>query len=404
MRIVAVNHLHPATSHIGATRVPRLAEALAKQGHQVVLLTATIDDEPASHNQYDLARALSTHDWDRPLHVSCSPRTQAILWAARSTFLFRPLRRAVLAAHYLFHGGVFTDWRFGSKPLWPILARVFHPEVTWATFGNTDAWAIAQGIAREAGCPWVMDIKDVWNAFVPSQVSPLLIRRFSDAAACTGLSEGHIAWSGSHFNIPKTVVYSGIPAAIAAPQPPVTPFRVTLAGSTYGWLDLMVEGVTRFLKLLPITERQEIVFTYAGSEHQIATNATQRLTGLCKTDIRPYVALDELFLLHREAFANLYGRRTGHPDFFHHKIFELLCADRPIACFPGEYGETLNIAAAVRGQLNSCADPEQLATMLHQAWRQRCREGIGADRTLLAGYTWDAQARVLAAALAKVVA
>ena len=66
------------------------------------------------------------------------------------------------------------------RGVWAPLASAFRPEVAWGIFGNTDAWAIAQGIAREAGCPWVRDIKDQWTAFIPAPLQRLVAARYAD--------------------------------------------------------------------------------------------------------------------------------------------------------------------------------------------------------------------------------
>lgn len=399
MHIVAVNHHHPQAPVIGAVRVARFAAALAERGHGVVLLTASLDPAEPPADPADVAAALTVHDWRRPFLLACSPRPLPLLAAAREGRLPRPLRRLVLAGHYLRHGGVFTDWREGSAAYWPLLAEVFRPDVTWGTFGNTDAWAIAQGIARLSRCPWVMDIKDVWEAFVPRPVSGLVARRFADAAACTGLSQGHLDFSGKHFCLPKTAIYSGIPDELLAPVPPSLPFRITITGSSYGWLEGMMAGIRRFLDRLPEEARREVVFTYAGGEHELVSREAAALEGRCGLDIRPFIPLADLAGLQRQAVLNLYGRMVGQPGWFHHKVFELLSANRPIAAFPSETSEAVEIVAACGGDLSLCPDSEALAQTLEQAWRCRGPQGTGVDRSVLAGYTWAAQAEKLEAVL-----
>jgi glycosyltransferase involved in cell wall biosynthesis len=399
MRIVAVNHLHPQARHIGGVRVARFASALAERGHHVVLLTGPLDPDEGPADVSDVAARLANHDWHQPFLLACPLAPQRLLAAAREGRLPRPLRLAVLGGNYLFHGGVFTDWRQGSRQFWPMLAKLFRPEVTWATFGNTDAWAIARGIAHLSHCPWVMDIKDSWDAFIPRPLTPLLARCFNDAAGCTGLSQGYLDHSGRHFGGFKRVVYSGIPASLLAPAPPELPFRITITGSCYGMLERMVGGIGRFLDRLPAAKAREVVFTYAGGEHELAGRLASALEGRCRTDIRPFIALPELAQLQRQAFLNLYGRALGQPDFFHHKLFELLCADRPIACFPTEIPEAVGLAAAAAADFSRCGDEDALAALLERAWRRRTPHGTGVKRAVLAGYSWEAQAERLESAL-----
>jgi hypothetical protein len=402
MRVVIVNHLHPRSPQVGGVRLPRFADALAARGHRIVLLTGLDEVTGQPPDPVRIVESMARHDWAMPFHLPCAPRPSPILTFARERHALRPLRQAVLAWHYLFHGGVFTDWRLGTEPYWAVLAQSFRPDVTWATFGNTDAWAIARGIARRAGCPWVMDLKDVWDAFVPRPVASLVLSRFRDAAACTGLSRAHLNDPAKHLGLVGSVIYSGIPLHLLRPTNPEMPFRITVTGSSYGWLDAMVGGVDIFLDQLPEAERTAIVFTYAGGEHEAAAQAARKLAGRCRIDVRPYIPLDELAGLQRQAFLNLYGRATGHPDFFHHKLVELLCADRPIACYPGETPEAMEVAARVRGQLRPCADQGSLARVLMDAWQSRRPEGIGSDRGALAGYTWEAQAERLEAVFERV--
>ncbi len=401
MRIVVVNHHHPQARAIGAVRMARFAEALTDRGHRVVLLTGPLDDADPPLAPDAVADALAAHDWTRPFHLACPLHPLPLLAAAREGRLPRPPRWAVLGWHYLRHGGVFTDWTRGCRPYWPVLAEVFRPEVTWGTFGNTDAWAIARGIARLSDCPWAMDIKDSWNGFIPRPFRHLLAWRYDDAATCTGLSQGYLDRSGRWFRAPKTVVYSGIPAGLLdAPRPVAPPFRITVTGSTYGHLDVMIDGIRRFLDHVP---ESQIVFTYAGREHEAAARRTQGLAGHCTLDIRPYVALDELAALQREAFVNVYGRAMDQPDIFHHKLFELLCADRPIACVPTEMPEAVTIAADLNADFTRCENADALATRLERAWRERHHPGT-VDHRALAFHTWAAQAERLETALAAAVA
>lgn len=398
MRIVVVNHLHPDAPTIGGVRLARFAEALAERGHRVVLLTGSLGPDDPVPDPAAVEAALARHDGGRPFHLVCPPMPMRRLAAAREGRIATPLRQGILAWHYLRHGGVFSDWQHASRAYWPALADRFKPDVVWATFGNTDAWSIARGLARRAGCPWGMDIKDIWSS-VPAAVAGLLARRFDDAAACTGLSQGHIDRSGNRFPGEKTVIYSGIPASLLAERPSVLPFRITITGSTYGWLTDMVRGIGLFLGERTPAERAGIVLTYAGSEAEAVGRAVQPLSGQCGLDIRPYVPLTDLAILQHEAFLNLYGRFTADPSRFHHKVFELLCAGRPIACYPTEYAEALSIAAEAGLDIAACGEPADLARTLTAAWQVRRPQGERVKRDVLARYTWQAQAARLEAVL-----
>lgn len=400
MRAVFVNHLHPATPHVGAMRVREFARAMAARGHRVVLLTADRPGGEAPPSPESLPAALAGHDWGRPFPLACPPLPAPVLEAQRAGRLPRPLRRAVLAWHFLVHGGVFPDWTAGSRPYWPVLARHFRPEVTWGTFGNSDAWRIAQGVARLSACPWVADVKDAWDLFIPAPFRPLLARRFADAASLTGLSEGYLAHTGAFFPQPRQVVYSGFPAALLEQPGPTGPaFRVTVTGSLYSdaGADALAEGVRLWLAKAPPDIRETAVFTYAGGDRRRMERAAGRLDGLCRLDLHDFLPLDALVALQREAFLNVYARLVGSADAFHHKLFELLAAGRPIACIPEEMPEATALAAAAGGAVISCADPSALAAALAGAWSDRAVPP--APPAGLAPFTWEGQAGRLEAVL-----
>jgi hypothetical protein len=400
MRAVFVNHLHPDAPHIGSVRLRSLAEGMAARGHQVVLLTESPrpDDPPPA----SVEAMLAAHDWSKPLVLGCPPVRSATLEGLRAGTLPRPARMAVIAWLYLVHGGVFPDWHNGTRPVWKVLAKTFRPQVTLGTFGNTEAWLIARGIARLGGCPWVMDIKDSWRAFIPAPFHRLLSRRFSDAAAMTTLSASHLEAAEKLFPVPGTVVHSGFPHELAWTYPSGPGFRLLVTGGLYGLGEAMVAGAVDWLERLPEAERAQVVFTYAGTEHESMAASAARLARLCPVEIHPFLPLKRLAELQREAFLNLYAKSTAGPDWFHHKVFELLCAGRPMASIPAEGDEAVRIAAQVHGELGSCNGPRRLAELCTAAWARRDRP-VEVDRVKLAAYSWEGQAEVLERVLAGVV-
>ncbi|WP_141400366.1 glycosyltransferase family 4 protein [Magnetospirillum sp. 15-1] len=317
---------------------------------------------------------------------------------ARRAGLPRPLRLALIGWNYGVEGGVFSDWTRATQPLWPILAEHFRPDVVWGTFGNTDAWKIAQGVARAAGSPWVADIKDAWDIFIPAPLRPLLAWRYGDCAGLTGLSAAHLAHTGKHFSQPRQTVFSGFPAALLdhADDSDQPARRITVTGSLYSeaGAEAVAEGVRLWLARAGRQARAKVVFTYAGGDRNRMERAAGRLDGLCRLDIRGFLPLAELVGLQRGAFLNLYARHTGSADSFHHKLLELMAVGRPVACIPEEIPEALALAEAAGGRLSSCADPATLALALDRAWEERDGPPV-ADRDRLAGFTWDAQAERL---------
>lgn len=386
MRAVFVSHLHPEEQVVGATRLREFAQAMARRGHQVVLLTASREGI-AGDRPEDLPDRLERHDWSSPLWLAAPPRSAPLLNALRQGTLPRPLRWALIAGLYLGRGGVFPDWSGGAAPFLPILARTFRPQVTWGTFGNTDAWLIARRVARLSGCPWVMDIKDKWDTFIPGPFRRALAQRFSDAAAMTALAQSYQSHSRKRFSLPSQVVYSGVPSTLLRTGAEgAAEARITLSGSIYSpaTLDALLRGIEGL-------GRSDITFTYVGADHRQVRNAAASLT--CRQDIRPIVPLEELAALQRSSFANLYCC-VGDHDRFHHKLFEMLCADRPIICLPPDGSEAVGLAAELNGALHCCGTPEEVTAALAEAWSRRDRP-VDTDRHRLEAYGWDGQAGIL---------
>lgn len=392
MRLVFVNHCHPDMPHVCATRQREFAAACAAAGHRVVLLTETLPGTSSSLSPEALPASLETHDWRVPYRLACAPVAGRLVAALREGRLAAPLRKPLIAVCYLAQGGLFTDWRDGSRPYWPALARVFRPEAVWASFGNTDAWAIGQGIARLSGCRWVMDVKDPWSVFMPSPLRAILAARFADSEGATALSAGHADDAARWFARKPEVVYSGIDESFLSAPPPAPRDGRTLliVGGLYSApnLDAVIDGIGRWAK------GGESV-AYVGNENGRFLDAARPLAPRVRLQALGFVGLDRLRALAADAAALLYVR---NPDaLYQHKLIELLSLDRPVLCLPGESAESRAIAAELGARLIACDDAPALAAGLERA----LGEGPVAvvDRARLARYTWAAQARRLLAIL-----
>jgi len=93
MRIVIVNHCHPETPHVCATRAREFAAALARRGHRVVLLTQNLAGAPPVPPSEEL---LAGEDWSRPLWLSVEPRDAPLLAAQRRGDLPRLINHPLL--------------------------------------------------------------------------------------------------------------------------------------------------------------------------------------------------------------------------------------------------------------------------------------------------------------------
>lgn len=386
MRLVFVNHCHPRTPHVCATRVPRMAEACARAGHHVVLLTETLDDQPPRLTPEELPSALAAHDWAQPFHLDCPPQGGRLAAALRAGRGPRLLRRPLLAALYLARSGLFTDWRNGASAYLPVLAKHFHPQACWATFGNTDAWLIARSLARQARCKWVADIKDPWSIFIPAPLGHILAARFADAATFTALSDQHGAEVRCWFGRDAVTIYSGIDDAFlpAPPAPPVGDIRLLLLGGLYDSQHLaqLADGLRHW--------GGKASLVYAGME--IAKLRATLPDWPLETP--GYVDLAQLRHLAAGCHASLYVRNPR--ALYQHKLVELLAFDRPTLCLPEEAPEAITIAHALGADFRSCADAQALA----QGLSQMVGRITPVDRAILAQYTWDAQAARLLEILA----
>jgi hypothetical protein len=391
MRLVFVTHCHPDTPHVCATRMREFAAACARAGHQVVLLTETLPDCAADLGPAEVPAALAAHDWAMPFRLACAPMGNRLVAALREGRVPRALRRPLLAAAYLIRSGLFTDWRDGSAPYWPVLARHFHPDCIWANFGNTDSLAIARGIAKAAGCRWVMDIKDPWSVFIPPPLRRLLVGRFADFAAATALSAQHAADLRDWFGRDALVLPSGIDALLLAPlpAPPGDLTRLLVIGGLYNGvhLDALLDGIARWRSGVA----GPVALTYAGGEAARFQAAARHLGLIVETP--GYLDLEELRALAGSSHALLYVRNPA--ALYQHKLVELLAFERPILCLPAEASEAIAMAAELGGTLHSCGDAGALALGLGELVGRRA----AINRDKLDGYTWDVQARKLVTVL-----
>lgn len=396
MRLLFVNYVHPDTPHVSGMRLRYFAEAMARRGHRVVLLTRTLGEADPVPTPDRVAETLETHDWSRPYHLACAPVRRWSLDRIRSRKTPRPLRQALVAWHYLAGEGLFSDWTEGTRPYWPMLAERFRPQATWGTFGNVDSWVIAQGVARQAGAPWVMDVKDGWETFIPFGFRRHLARRFAGAFGMTANSRFFGSQFERWFPHRAAVVYSGADDWwFESPEEDGNEvFRITLVGSTYGRDHLrgFVAGVGRWLLTLSEDERNSVVLTYAGQDGERVRAACEAVELPCRRELRGYVGQEALAALCRVSAVNAY---IWSPATFHHKVIELLCARRPVISFPGEYEEARELAKRVGGKLAACGDSSAVAEALESLWSDR-NASYGAEESLQE-FSWRGQAERLEA-------
>ena len=399
LRIVFVNHCHPDKGHVCALRLTRFAHALARLGHGVVLLTETLHRDDPGHRADTLRADLAAHDWSRPFFLACAPGPAPLLLLAREGQLPWGVRQAVLASGYLVRSGVFGDWLQGSRPYLTGLAESFKPDVVWATFGNTDAWNISRELAARAGCPWVADFKDNWEALIPPGFRRLLAARYADATHMTVFSKTHDRVAARWFGGVRTVLYSGFDMFEPSQDKLAGDYRVLVTGSIYDEQAFtnLIDGFGAW------TERRRSggevgkpTLQYAGNDSQRVRRLAAPLEDSCVLDIRQFLPLYELRAMQHGADVNVYVRNPR--SLFHHKVLELLSAGRPILCLPGEGDEALNIAAEIGVTLHSCATAQDVTKAL-EAIVTGSPTRLDAQR--LNRYSWMEQAYVLESILAE---
>jgi hypothetical protein len=392
MRAVFINYVHPQVRHVSSMRMQYFARALARRGHEIVLLTCTMGSEPGT-DLAQLPAELGRHDWREPFHVGCAPVPHRTLNAIRAPGTPKRWRQALILKSYLFTGGLFADWTAGSRPYWPVLREYFRPQISYGSFGNLDTWLIAQGIARCAGIPWVMDIKDDWGIFIPYPLRAILARRVRDGAALTTNSRFLLERTKAWFPAQEArIVYSGADECWLADDactPTKQDFRITLIGSIYSSdrLSALVAALAGWLRSLNDTDRARVVFSYAGTAVQEVARVAGALADLCRVETYDYLAQAELAKLCRESAVNAY---LWSPRTFHHKLIELLCSQRPVIAFPGEYEEASELAEQVGGRLYPCTSALELQQALGDILAMpRQHHGRKED---LHGFSWTDQA------------
>lgn len=375
MRLVFVNHAHPDVPHVSGMRTGYFAREMVKLGHQVVLLTSTVPGSAfVDLTSRDVAKSLARQDWRRPLVVAVSPVYRRALEVIRHGTLPGVLRRAMTLWQFIAHGGVFADWHRAASDAIEQLAVEFKPDLVWGTFGNTTNLAIAQQLALGANCPWVMDIKDSWTAFIPRALRRHLARGFRDAAGWTSNSRHHQEIASRWFPSMRTeVIYSGVAEEFFV-DPGVSPEhcarQLLLVGSVYDErrLTSYLSVVREWMDSLPHAERALVCFAYAGADSERVMAALESVPLPCEVRVMQYRSIADLATLARASFANSYLTASFT---FHHKLLELLVCGRPLICFPSEREESKALASQVTTMFVSCDSEAAVRDALATAWARR---------------------------------
>lgn len=400
MRAVLINHCHPDMAHVCGLRAGRFADAMAARGHEIVVLTQALPEQPSTCLPSDLSAVLAKHDWRRPFALSAMPAGYDWARRARTGDMVTGLRQLAIARSYLTRGGMFPDWQAGIMPYLGALATAFQPDVVWGTFGNTDTWKLCRRLAKLAGCPWVGDFKDNWSAFVPLGFQTLMAGRFADMVQMTVLSMAHCDQADRFFpRTMKAILYSGIDEIAERPPTP-TPdpgaVELLLTGSVYdaAILHRLAAALGAWAAAHP---DRATTLRYAGNDGGRVEAAAAK-AGLVMQDMG-FVSQDELHRLQAAATANVYIHNPR--CLLHHKALELIAAGRPIVAFPGESEEVKALAAEVGVALFACDDGEQAGEALDMICANPPPIPSAEARR---AFTWESRAAVLETVLTNAIA
>lgn len=399
MNILMINPVHPATPHISAVRAWRFACELAALGHKVMLLTAAQQGQPP-----DSIKRIADHDWKQVFIFACVTTNPV---AEARVRLPKPLRKVVTVWRMLRHGGKQREWSVNAVRAAASLSEHFAPDVIWCTFGMMEAVVAAKRIAASAGCPWILDIKDNWELYVPRGLRRLMVWRTRGWAAVTAnarfTAENARLWQKAEARI----IYSGVDEVFFAREQnydgSARTFCINLVGGIYfaERLESFLGGIEAWAKdLLPI-QRSRVVVRYLGVNGQLVAEVAQRCLPSIKIEIMGYVGVDRMAYFCQGAVVNAY---IAHPGGFHHKLLELLACGRPLVACPSESMESRDLARQASGVLLEVADSAQVSmelSRLHRSWLAAPAQPASPDQ--IRRYSWVNQAKVLEQVLANVV-
>ena len=340
------------------------ATALSKRGHEIILFTETLDSSLTSEPVQKTGARLKKHSFDKPLYIAAAPVGFPLLKFLRHGRLPWGLRQLIIFWYFWRHQGVFTDWRKSSQPYLKLIADEFRPDIIWSTFGGSDCWNIARDLSGMAGCPWVADIKDNWDIFIPGPFKLPLAQIYTDAVALTTFSDFHRTRSTPFFTMEKFTLYSGLDTHVMASTPIQDGdlFQISLIGSVYNRTHL--ETVLQTIETWTIAEAftgKRVQLVYAGTAKTEVETILDRLNPSFEVALRSYLNQEDYYSLLKSSHVNMYIRNE---KAFHHKVFELMAARRTVICYPAETDEVMREAKERQSPYHSCESADDILRAL----------------------------------------
>ena len=395
MNILMINPVHPQTAHISAVRAWQFAQGLAGLGHRVVLLTGT---SPTGGQQ--AGNDLAAHDWSKPRVLAVDAGKQG------KTRLPFPLNKVRTVWRMVIGGGAQGRWVHNGVQTVRENASQFRPDVVWCTFGMMEAVFAARRAAKAFGCPWVLDIKDNWELYVPPGLRRLMVRRTRGWAAVTANAEFTARKARIWQCSDAEAIYSGVDDVFFASlvrRGTVEECAITFVGSLYfpEHLAVLLEGIGRWHANLTEGEKGKVVVRYLGGDVAMFATAVRECIPHVRTEARGYVPTEELAACCRGSKVNMY---VAHQGGFHHKLLELLACGRPMLVYPGESEESRRLVLEGGGELLEPVSAVQVAEMLAEVFfRESQTSHAPAAETSLRRYAWENQSKALEKVLLKVV-
>ncbi len=400
LKVLFVNELSPNDVRIGAFRMRELSAAMARQGHSIILFTTAANNETIT-DLSKLSSVIDQHNFSHPLHICCGRKKSFLQPRIRKGQLPKLLNKILIFCYYFFSIGVTRDWKQGSKPFWRPLAKIFSPDVVIGTFGNTDCLMITKKIAHYANAPWVIDMKDSWNNFVPALFRRYTAEKFKDTALITVLAEFYLKDAAEFFpEIPRCVIYSGFPSYLLEKnthKKEVGKYKIFLVGSHYNKIHLriLLNGIQQW------AEKQSdfVELHYLGSDHEVIDNEFAAIAGNLHTVNHGQVTFETYIDFLQQADVLCYV----HLDVtFHHKSTELLAFQKPIICVPFEHSEAIKLAENAKIPLFQCRDSHAVISALQTCFASE--DPLIINKEFLRLFTWDAQALQLTGYCTRLIA
>ncbi|MFT3755264.1 MAG: hypothetical protein QM769_04855 [Pseudoxanthomonas sp.] len=391
MNILMLNPVHPSVPHISAVRAWRFARELSALGHRVVLVT-----KPVASGKPTGTNPLDGHDWATPCVLACG-NAPAVPGGTSGKGLFGKVGTAI---GLLRQGGKDAQWCKEAVRISTRLPEGLAPDVVWCTFGKGEAVVAARRIAKALKRPWILDLKDSWELYVPRGLRHVMawrLRGWTRATANAQLTADLLRkWHGAD----PVIVYSGVEREFYPVQsrPPAdATFVVNLVGSVYSRqrLEQFLLGIRQWFDRLDATDHASFILNYFGGDVDMVRSVAGEMFPELPVRIHGYIPVEALARHCLEAAANAYVALASNAGF-HHKLLELLATGKPVIAFPEETSESIALAASFGTPLRIASNSLELAVILSQI-HQGDSANVGCQRpdNGRKSYSWPDQARIL---------